>query len=77
MSNSFQTNQQPSLTLKLWLSGCANLREVGDVSLAEGHVLWLLHNVSVNDKHVGKLGGEAQLDLSAAVKVEAHALWKF
>lgn len=47
------------------------------MSLTEGHVFRLLHDVSVNDEHVGELGGEAQLDLSAAVKFEAHALRKF
>lgn len=77
VSNFIEMNEPPSWTLKLWLLGCADLRKVSDVSLAEGHVLGLLHDVSVNDQHVGELGGEAQLDLSAAVKVEAHALWKF
>lgn len=47
------------------------------MSLTEGHVFRLLHDVSVNDQHVGELGSEAQLDLSAAVKFEAHALGKF
>lgn len=47
------------------------------MSLAEGHVLGLLHDISVNDQYVGELCGEAQLDLSVAVKVEAHALRKF
>lgn len=68
---------RPSWTRGSRLSGGADLREVGDVSLAEGHVLGLLHDVSVDDQHVGELSGEAQLDLSAAVEVEAHALWKF
>lgn len=54
----------------------ADLGEVGDVSLAEGHVFGLLHDVSVNDKNVGELRGEAQLDPSAAVEVQAHALGK-
>lgn len=57
--------------------GGADLREVGDVSLAEGHVVGLLHDVGVNDQHVGELRGEAQLDLSAAVEVETHALGEF
>lgn len=47
------------------------------MSLTEGHVFRLLHDVSVNDEHVGELGSEAQLDLSAAVKFKAHALRKF
>lgn len=44
--------------------------------LAEGHVLRLLDDVCVDDEHVGELSGEAQLDLSPAIKVQAHGLWK-
>lgn len=62
---------------KHWLWGHADLREVGDMSLTEGHIFRLLHDVSVNDEHVGELGSKAQLDLSATVKFEAHALRKF
>lgn len=54
----------------------ADLREVSDVSLAEGHVFRLLYDVSVNDKNIGELCSEAQLDLSTTVKVQTHALWK-
>lgn len=46
------------------------------MSLAEGHVLRFLNDVSVNDEHVGELCSEAQFDLSPAVKVETHALRK-
>lgn len=54
----------------------ADLWEVGDVSLAEGHVFRLLYDVSVNDKNVGELCSEAQLDLGTALKVQTRALGK-
>lgn len=65
----------PHQTLRSWQH--TNLWEVGDVSLAEGHVFGLPHDVSVNNEHVGELGSEAQLDLSTAVKVKTHTLGKF
>lgn len=47
------------------------------MGLAEGHVFRLLYDVSVNDKHVGKLCSKTQLDLGAAVEAETHTFRKF